>query len=90
MQAFRISGTAPFGSQRQKFTIELVAQSKADAEHRCYSTLGSRHKVNRRKILIESIKKIDPRSSNEPLVKNAFREEIMAAGGPVKAVAEEE
>ena len=90
MQAFRVSGTAPFGSQRQKFNIDIVASSADDAEHRCYSILGSRHKTTRRKISIESISEIDPRTSSEPMVLHAFRDQIAAAGGPIAPVAEEE
>ena len=89
MQAFRISGTAPFGSQRQKFSMDIVASSSDDAEHRCYSIIGSRHKANRRTIEIDSIKKIDPRTSNEPMVINAFRDQIEASGGPIKPQEEE-
>ena len=90
MQAFRVSGTAPFGSQRQKFKMDLVAESADDAEHRCYSIIGSRHKANRRSINIESISEIDPRTSSEPMVLNAFRDQIAAAGGKITPDAEEE
>ena len=90
MQAFRVSGTAPFGSQRQKFSMDVVADSSDDAEHRCYSIIGSRHKANRRTINIESVSEIDPRTSSEPMVLNAFRDQIAAAGGPIAPVAEEE
>ena len=90
MQAFRVSGTAPFGSQRQKFNLDLVATSADDAEHRCYSIIGSRHKAKRRTIIIDSVSEIDPRTSSEPMVLNAFREKIAAAGGPIAPAAEEE
>ena len=90
MQAFRVSGTAPFGSQRQKFKMDIVAESADDAEHRCYSIIGSRHKANRRSINIESISEIDPRTSSEPMVLNAFRDQIAAAGGKITPAAEEE
>ncbi|MDC0556514.1 50S ribosomal protein L18Ae [Candidatus Poseidoniaceae archaeon] len=90
MQAFRVSGTAPFGSQRQKFNLDLVASSAADAEHRCYSIIGSRHKANRRAITIESISEIDPRTSSEPRILDAFRDQIAASGGKIAPVAEEE
>jgi len=90
MQAYRVSGVAPFGSQRQKFSIDLVADSTEDAEHRCYSIMGSRHKATRRSISIESISEIDPRTSTEPRVTNAFRDEIAAAGGLIAPVSEEE
>ena len=90
MHAFRVSGTAPFGSQRQKFQLDLVASSSEDAEHRCYSIIGSRHKANRRAITIESVSQIDPRTSTEPRILDAFREEIAAAGGTIAPVSEEE
>lgn len=90
MQAYRVSGIAPFGSQKQKFSIDLVASSADDAEHRCYSIIGSRHKANRRAISIESVSEIDPRTSTEPRVLHAFRDEIAAAGGTIAPVAEEE
>ncbi|MDC3297866.1 50S ribosomal protein L18Ae [Candidatus Poseidoniaceae archaeon] len=90
MQAFRVSGTAPFGSQRQKFELDLVASSSDDAEHRCYSIIGSRHKANRRAITIESVSEIDPRTSTEPRILDAFRDQIAAAGGKIASVAEEE
>ena len=90
MQAFRVSGTAPFGSQRQQFNMDIVASSSDDAEHRCYSIIGSRHKANRRAIKIESVSEIDPRTSSEPMVLNAFRDQIAAAGGPIAPAAEEE
>ena len=90
MQAFRVSGTAPFGSQRQQFSMDVVASSSDDAEHRCYSIIGSRHKANRRAIKIESVTEIDPRTSSEPMVLNAFRDQIAAAGGPIAPVTEEE
>jgi len=90
MHAFRVSGTAPFGSQRQKFELDLVASSSEDAEHRCYSIIGSRHKANRRAITIESVSQIDPRTSTEPRILDAFREEIAAAGGTIAPVSEEE
>ena len=90
MQAFRVSGTAPYGSQRQKFSMDIVASSSDDAEHRCYSIIGSRHKANRRAIKIESVSEIDPRTSSEPMVLNAFRDQIAAAGGPIAPVTEEE
>jgi ribosomal protein L20A (L18A) len=90
MQAFRVSGTAPFGSQRQKFNLDIVADSADDAEHRCYSIIGSRHKANRRAITINSVSEIDPRTSTEARVLDAFREQIAAAGGTIAPIAEDE
>jgi len=52
--------------------------------------MGSRHKANRRAISIESVSEIDPRTSTEPRVLHAFRDEIAAAGGPLAQEREEE
>jgi ribosomal protein L20A (L18A) len=90
MKAYRVAGQAPFGSMRQKFSIDIVASSKDDAEHRAYSTIGSRHKANRRAIKIISIGEIDPRTSTEPSVLHHFRDQIEADGGKIAPVAEEE
>lgn len=90
MKAYRVSGIAPFGSMRQKFSLDLPADDAADAEHRTYSIMGSRHKANRRSIDIQSVSEIDPRISTEPRVMDFFREQIAAAGGQIAAVSEEE
>ncbi len=76
MQAYRVEGTAPFGKQTQAFSQDVVASDNNDAKHRVYSILGSRHKLNRIQIKIESCKKISPDSSSDPLVINHFREQI--------------
>ena len=90
MKAYRVSGIAPFGSVRNKFSLDLPAESKADAEHITYSIIGSRHKAKRRTINIESVEEIDPRISTEPKIQHAFREQIAAAGGAISPISEEE
>ena len=55
-----------------------------------YSTLGSRHRIMRRAVKIESVSEIDPRTSTEPVVLHHFREEIAAQGGLITTTAEEE
>ena len=90
MQAYRISGTAPFGSQRQPFSYDVTAEDNDAATHKVYSILGSRHRVMRRSIKIESVNEIDPRTSTEPEILHHFREEIAAQGGLISSAAEEE
>lgn len=90
MKAYRVTGIAPFGSVRNKFTLDFPAESKDAAEHMAYSTLGSRHKAKRRAIKIDSVEEIDPRTSTEPRILHAFREEIELAGGTITSVKEEE
>jgi len=89
MKAFRVTGTAPFGSQRQGFSFDIPAENDAQATEFVYSTLGSRHNMKRRQVNIENVAEIDPRTSTEPQILHHFREQIAAAGGPVQ-VAEEE
>ena len=90
MKAYRVSGMAPFGSVRNKFTLDFPAESKEAAKNMTYSILGSRHKAKRRTIKIDTVKEIDPRTSNEPRILHAFREEIELAGGTIAPDAEEE
>ena len=89
MKAYRVSGIAPFGSMRQKFSLDFAAENKEDAVHQAYSALGSRHKAKRRTIKIESTIEIDPRTSTEARIHHEFREHIAASGGPI-AQSEEE
>ena len=90
MKAYRVTGVAPFGSVRNEFTLDFPAESKDAAEHMAYSILGSRHKAKRRAIKIDSVEEIDPRTSTEPRILHAFREEIELAGGTIGPVKEEE
>ena len=90
MKAYRVSGIAPFGSVRNKFSLDLPAESKDAAEHIAYSILGSRHKAKRRAIQIDTVEEIDPGTSTEPKILHAFREEIELAGGTIALVKEEE
>ena len=64
------------GKARQQFSIDIIAVDIADAEHRVYSIIGSRHKTNRRTIKIKSCDKIDPRESSDPRVVDHFREQL--------------
>ena len=50
-----------------------MANDEEDAKHRLFSTLGSRHRVTRRSITIDSIEQIDPSISKEAKVISAFR-----------------
>jgi len=90
MKAYRVQGTAPFGSQRQAFSYDFPAADANGAKELTYSTLGSRHRIKRRSISIQSVSEIDPRTSTGPVVLHHFREEIAAQGGTIAPSAEEE
>ena len=79
MKAYRVSGTAPFGSQRQPFSYDLPAEDTDAAKHKVYSTLGSRHRIMRRSIKIESVSEITlghpptPLSSTNSVMKSLHK-----------------
>jgi ribosomal protein L20A (L18A) len=76
MQAYRVLGSFPNGKTIQEFTMDVVASDEADARHRVESNFGSRHRVFRRFVNIESIEAIDPSDSKEPKVISAFRDGV--------------
>ncbi len=46
--------------QWRKFTLDIRALKKEDAVEKAYSELGSRHKLKRMHIRIESVKEVSP------------------------------
>tara|TARA_B100000902_G_scaffold219136_1_gene208174 strand:+ start:5076 stop:5342 length:267 start_codon:yes stop_codon:yes gene_type:complete len=79
MKAFRVVGHYPASKKKQDFTIDVVASNEDDAKHRLFSHIGSRHRVLRRHITIESISQIDPSKSSSPNVIHAFRDTIASS-----------
>ncbi|MAS62076.1 MAG: 50S ribosomal protein L18a [Euryarchaeota archaeon] len=79
MKAYRITGTVPLGSVTQKFTQDVVASTIDEAQNKVFSTLGGRHKVNRRQISIDTTEEINPNKSRAPKVIHHFRDNIEAS-----------
>jgi ribosomal protein L20A (L18A) len=93
MQAYRAQGSFPNGKNIQEFTLDVVASDEADARHRVESNFGSRHRVSRRFVKIDSIEVINPSDSLEPKVISAFRDGApppAAAASESSAASEEE
>jgi large subunit ribosomal protein LX len=93
MQAYRVVGRFPNGRAIQPFTSDIVADSEDDARHRVLSSMGSRHRVSRRFIKIESISEIDPTDSAAAAVIAHFRAKEVpspVATAPADASSEEE
>lgn len=80
-----MTGSFPNGRTLQPFTQDVVASDEEDARHRVFSTLGSRHRASRRKIVVDSVKQIDPADSTEAKVISAFRD----GGAPAPVVIED-
>lgn len=75
MKAYRAQGTFRAGKNDQPFTVELVALDEDDALHRVLSNFGSRHRVPRRFVNIQSLEAIDPSESVSPTVVSHFKDQ---------------
>jgi large subunit ribosomal protein LX len=56
MATFVVQGKFKAGVQWEKFSKEVEAVNQKNAEEKVLSTIGSKHKVNRNLITIESVK----------------------------------
>jgi large subunit ribosomal protein LX len=75
MKAYRANGSFRAGRHDQPYTVDLVAESVEDAKERVYSNFGSRHRVSRRFVNIESVAEIDPAESTSPVVVAHFADQ---------------
>lgn len=66
---FRIQGKFMMGNAFQPFTKELKAISEEDIHEKIYSEFGSKHGINRNKIVIEDIKEISKDDVQDPMIK---------------------
>ena len=60
VKVYRINGTFGQKGNKQKFTIDLRATTPEQAKEKIYTDIGSRQRVKRFLINIESIKEIKP------------------------------
>ncbi|MEM2848804.1 MAG: 50S ribosomal protein L18Ae [Candidatus Bathyarchaeia archaeon] len=58
VKVFRIMGRLTMGFQKMKFVKEIRALKPEHATEKIYSELGSRHKLKRAKIEIDSIEEV--------------------------------
>ncbi len=56
---FRISGTVRLGSETRKFTKEVEAETENSALEKAYSLLGSNNGVQRSKVKVDSVEKVE-------------------------------
>lgn len=71
MKAYIVKGMFEMGwNKNQRFETEVAAGTKEEAAEKTYSTIGSRHKVERRLIRIETVDEIQPDRIQSPVVKH--------------------
>jgi large subunit ribosomal protein LX len=75
MKAFRLTGTFRMGRKIQSFSKEVASHDKKGAEEDLYSILGSKHKVKRYDIQIDSVKELKPEDVEDSVVAFKVREE---------------
>ena len=66
---FRIKGSFVLGSETQVFTKELKAINEEDIYEKIYSIFGSKHRIKRNQIKIDSIEEIAEDDVEDPIVK---------------------
>lgn len=66
---FRIKGSFVLGSETQVFTKELRAINEEDIYEKIYSIFGSKHRIKRNQIKIDSIEEIAEDDVEDPIVK---------------------
>ncbi len=70
VRVFRIRGVMKHRMGfRQRFTVEVTALKPEHAVEQVYSELGSRHKLKRRQIIIESVEEVPPDQVSRPEVR---------------------
>ena len=66
---YRVKGRFVLGSEVQVFTKEFRAVKEEDIEEKIYSIFGSKHRINRNQIKIESIEEISADEAEDHIVK---------------------
>ena len=72
MLVFRVQGSFPSGLNIQHFTMDVLGVDEVAARERLFSLIGSRHRANRRAIIIDDMKVIQPSDSSDPVVLHHF------------------
>ncbi|MBR5502916.1 MAG: 50S ribosomal protein L18a [Methanobrevibacter sp.] len=65
---YRVKGSFVMGSETQVFTKELRAIKEEDIYEKLYSIFGSKHRIKRNQIKIDSIEEISADEVLDPVV----------------------
>ena len=66
---YRIKGSFVMGSETQVFTKEFKAINEEDIYEKLYSIFGSKHRIKRSQIKVDSIEEISEDEVEDPVVK---------------------
>ena len=68
MKAFRVRGKFKMGRDPTSFSLEVIGKDEESSLDQVLSTLGSRHRVNRREIKISEVREITKGEATDPVV----------------------
>jgi len=70
MKAYKAIGSFKINKfERQNFSIEVAAENEQDVAHRVLSTIGSKHKRDRKRIQIDEITPLEGDQITSPVVR---------------------
>lgn len=69
MKVFRVTGEIHKPNFRTSFRKELIADKAEHAVERVYTELGSKHRVKRFHIRVDSVSEVQPDEIENPLLK---------------------
>ncbi|MDI3476046.1 MAG: large subunit ribosomal protein [Thermococcaceae archaeon] len=69
VKVFRVKGVFERLGKKERFTKEYRALKEEHVRELVYSEVGSKHRVPRSKIKIESIEEIKPEEAENPIVR---------------------
>jgi large subunit ribosomal protein LX len=69
VKVFRVKGTFERNGKVENFTKEYRALKEEHVKELVYSEVGSKHRVPRTKVWIESIEEIKPEDAQDPVVR---------------------
>ncbi len=69
VEVYRVKGSFGERMDKQVFTIDVLATKPEDAKEKIYANVGSKHRVKRRLIRIESVETIPANETKSLVVK---------------------
>jgi len=69
VKVFRVKGVFERNGKKERFSKEYRGLKAEEAIERLYSEVGSKHRVPRTKIWVESVEEISPEEATNPIVR---------------------
>jgi len=75
-KVYRVRGKFLMGGHMQPFALEMISMNPSDVRERVYSEFGSKHRVKRNRIVVESVEEIAVAAASDPTVKYIAGEQV--------------